>query len=61
MTAHWGIPDPAAAVGTPEKIERVFSQAFASFNRRISLFLNLPIGTLDKFVLKSELDKIGRK
>jgi arsenate reductase (thioredoxin) len=61
MTAHWGIPDPAAAVGTPEEIERAFSQAFASLDRRISLFLSLPIGTLEKFVLQGELDKIGKK
>ena len=61
MTAHWGIADPAAAMGTPEEIERAFSQAFASLDRRISLFLSLPIGTLDKFVLQDELDKIGQK
>jgi arsenate reductase (thioredoxin) len=61
MTAHWGIPDPASTVGTPDEIERAFSQAFASLDRRISLFLSLPIGTLDKFVLQSELDKIGKK
>jgi arsenate reductase len=61
MTAHWGIPDPASTVGTPDEIERAFSQAFASLDRRISLFLSLPIGTLDKFVLQNELDKIGKK
>ncbi|WP_158785884.1 arsenate reductase ArsC [Granulicella sp. L46] len=61
MTAHWGIPDPAATLGTPEEIERAFSQSFASLDRRISLFLSLPIGTLDQFVLQSELDKIGKK
>jgi arsenate reductase len=61
MTAHWGIPDPASTVGTPDEIERAFSQAFASLDRRISLFLSLPISTLDKFVLQSELDKIGKK
>ena len=60
MTAHWGIPDPAT-VGTPEEIERAFSQAFASLDRRISLFLSLPIATLDNFALQSELDKIGKK
>ena len=61
MTAHWGIPDPATASGTAEDVERAFSQAFASLDRRISLFLSLPIGTLDKFVLQGKLDEIGRK
>ena len=61
MTAHWGIPDPVAAVGKPEEIERAFSQAFAALDRRISLFLSLPIGTLDQFVPQGELDKIGKK
>jgi arsenate reductase (thioredoxin) len=60
MTAHWGIPDPTAAVGIPEEIECAFSQAFASLDRRISLFLSLPIGTLDQFVLQNELDEIGK-
>lgn len=61
MTAHWGIPDPAAASDRPDEIERAFSQAFASLDRRISLFLSLPIRTLDKYVLQRELDKIGKK
>ena len=61
MTAHWGIPDPAAASGTVEEVERAFSQAFASLDRRISLFLSLPIATLDTFALQRELDSIGRK
>ena len=61
MTAHWGIPDPAAASGTVEEVERAFSQAFASLDRRISLFLSLPIATLDTFALQHELDSIGKK
>jgi arsenate reductase len=61
MTAHWGIPDPAAASGTVEEVERAFSHAFASLDRRISLFLSLPIATLDTFALQRELDSIGRK
>jgi arsenate reductase (thioredoxin) len=61
MTAHWGIPDPAAASGTAEEVERAFSQAFASLDRRISLFLSLPIATLDTFALQHELDNIGKK
>lgn len=61
MTAHWGIPDPATASGTTEEVERAFSQAFASLDRRISLFLSLPIATLDTFALQHELDSIGKK
>jgi len=61
MTAHWGIPDPAAVSGTAEEVERAFSQAFASLDRRISLFLSLPIATLDTFALQHELDNIGKK
>ncbi len=61
MTAHWGIPDPAAVEGTPEEIDRAFSQAFAALDRRISLFLCLPIATLGTFALQKELDNIGKK
>lgn len=61
MTAHWGIPDPAAVKGTPEEVERAFKQAFAALDRRISLFLSLPISSLDQLALKKELDEIGRK
>jgi arsenate reductase len=61
ITAHWGIPDPAAVEGTPAEIERAFSQAFAVLDRRISLFLCLPIATLDTFALQKEIDSIGKK
>ena len=61
MTAHWGIPDPAAVTGTLEEIERAFSKAFAALARRISLFLCLPLATLDTFALQRELDKIGQQ
>jgi arsenate reductase len=47
MTAHWGIRDQGAVHGNPEEIDRAFSQAFQSLDRRISLFLSLPLGTLD--------------
>jgi arsenate reductase (thioredoxin) len=59
MTAHWGVPDPAAMKGTPEEIDRAFSQAFSVLDRRISLFLSLPLATLDSFVLQREIDDIG--
>jgi arsenate reductase len=61
MTAHWGIPDPAAVQGTPEAIERVYSDAFTALDRRISLFLCLPLASLDSFALQKELDDIGKK
>lgn len=59
MTAHWGVPDPAAATGTPEEIERAFHDAFVMLDRRISLFLNLPLSSLDKLAIKKEIDRIG--
>lgn len=61
MTAHWGVPDPAAVKGTPEEIERAFSQAFSVLDRRISLFLCLPLATLDRFALQREIDHIGKQ
>ena len=60
MTAHWGIPDPAAVKGTPEEIARAFSDAFVILDRRIGLFLCLPLGTLDQLALKHEIEDIGR-
>jgi arsenate reductase len=60
MTAHWGIPDPAAVKGTPEEIARAFRDAFVILDRRIGLFLSLPLGTLDQLAIKREVDSIGR-
>jgi arsenate reductase len=59
MTAHWGVPDPAALAGTPEQIEKAFRDAFFLLDRRISLFLSLPLATIDKLALKKEIDIIG--
>lgn len=59
MTAHWGVPDPAAVSGTAEQIERAFRDAFSVLDRRISLFLCLPLSSLDKLAIKKELDRIG--
>ena len=59
MTAHWGIPDPPAQ-GTREEIERAFRDAFFVLERRINLFLSLPLSSLDKLALKRELDNIGQ-
>ena len=60
VTAHWGVPDPAAVQGTPEEIARAFRQAFAVLQRRIRLFLALPHETLDQPALETELRQIGQ-
>jgi arsenate reductase len=60
MTAHWGIPDPAAVKGTPEEIARAFRDAFMVLDRRIGLFLSLPFSTLDQLAIKREVENIGR-
>jgi arsenate reductase len=59
MTAHWGIPDPAAVKGSSEEIERAFRDAFSILDRRIGLLLSLPLATLEQMALQRELDKIG--
>jgi arsenate reductase (thioredoxin) len=59
MTAHWGVPDPAAAKGTPEQIEHAFRDAYLLLERRISLFLSLPLTSLDKLAMQKEIDRIG--
>ncbi len=61
MTAHWGIPDPAAVQGSEEDRARAFREAFFLLDRRISLFLSLPMSSLDRLSLKQELDKIGQE
>jgi arsenate reductase len=61
MTAHWGVPDAGAVAGTPEQIERAFRGAFLMLDRRISLFLSLPLASLDKLAITKEIDRIGRE
>jgi arsenate reductase (thioredoxin) len=61
MTAHWGVPDPAAVDGTPEQVERAFRDAFMILERRISLFLSLPLSSLDKLAIQKEIDRIGHE
>jgi arsenate reductase (thioredoxin) len=61
MTAHWGVPDPAAVKGTQEEVQRAFRDAFFMLERRIALFLCLPHASIDRLALKKELDNIGRK
>jgi arsenate reductase len=61
MTAHWGVPDPAAVQGTPEEIARAFRDAFFILDRRISLFSSLPLASLDRLAIKKEIDNIGHQ
>ncbi len=60
MSAHWGVPDPAAVKGTDEQIDRAFQEAFSVLSRRISLFVTLPLEKLDRLALKNELSRIGQ-
>ena len=60
MSAHWGIPDPAAATGTPSEVADAFADAYRMLTNRISIFVNLPIASLDKLALRERLDDIGR-
>jgi arsenate reductase len=61
MTAHWGVADPAEAKGTQEEIARAYRDAFSILERRIGLFLSLPLSTLEQFALQRELDSIGKQ
>ena len=61
MTAHWGVPDPAVITGTPEEVERAFRDAFIRLGRRITLFLSLPLASLDSLAIKKEIDRIGHE
>jgi arsenate reductase (thioredoxin) len=61
MTAHWGVPDPAAVRGTEEQVAKAFRDAFFLLERRISLFLCLPLATLSRLAVKKEIDNIGRQ
>lgn len=61
IKAHWGIPDPAAVQGSDQEIEHAFRKAFALLERRIALFLKLPLASIDKLALKKQLDQIGRE
>ena len=60
-TAHWGVPDPAAVQGDSAEIERAFRDAFFILDRRIGLFLSLPLAALDRLALKKEVERIGQQ
>ncbi len=60
MTAHWGVPDPAAVIdGSPAEIGAAFSDAYGRLQNRITIFVNLPIEGLDRLSLQKRLDSIG--
>ena len=61
LTAHWGVPDPAAVHGSADEIKRAYRDAFLTLERRIVLFLCLPLTTIDKLAIKKEIDKIGQQ
>ena len=61
MTAHWGIPDPAAVEGTEVEKTLAFADAYRVLNKRIEVFINLPIESLDKMSLKHRFDEIGQE
>jgi arsenate reductase (thioredoxin) len=61
ITAHWGVPDPAAVEGTPEEVEKAFREAFMVLDRRIGLLLCLPLGSLEKLAIQKELHRIGKE
>jgi protein-tyrosine-phosphatase len=60
MTAHWGVPDPAAVEGSDEAKRRAFFAAWSQLQHRISIFVSLPLDRLDRLSLKQRLDEIGR-
>lgn len=60
MSAHWGLPDPAAATGSDAEIALAFSETYRMLYNRITIFANLPMGQLDALSLQRELDAIGR-
>lgn len=61
MTAHWGIADPAAVEGSDAEKQIAFADAYRMLNQRISIFVNLPISSIDRLKLQTKLDEIGKK
>src|SRR5882724_13240586 len=59
MTAHWGVPDPAAVKENSGQVERAFREAHLILERRISLFLSLPLASLDRLAIQKEINRIG--
>jgi len=61
MTAHWGVPDPAAMEGTDERKRKAFADTFFVLRRRIELFGSLPLDKLDRLAIQKQVTEIGKK
>ena len=61
MTAHWGVPDPAKAEGNAATKAAAFAEAYRMLNNRVSIFVSLPMSSIDRLALKRRLDAIGRE
>src|SRR5216683_2937822 len=60
MTVQWGVPDPVAVHGSAQEVERAYREALSILDRRIGLFLSLPLASIDKLSLKKEVENIGQ-
>jgi protein-tyrosine-phosphatase len=60
MSAHWGVPDPAAAQGNEAEVRLAFADTFRMLSNRIGIFVSLPLSALDKLTLRAQLDNIGK-
>jgi arsenate reductase (thioredoxin) len=60
MTAHWGVPDPAAATGTEAEVRLAFADAFRMLSNRINIFVSLPLRSIDQLSLQRQLEAIGK-
>jgi arsenate reductase len=60
VTAHWGVPDPAAVEGSEAEQRKAFRAAYLTLENRIKLFVALPIDKLDRMAIKRSVDEIGR-
>lgn len=60
MTAHWGMPDPAAVIGTPDEIRQAFTDTFVTLKRRIEIFASLPFDKLDHLAMLQQVKEAGR-
>jgi len=61
MTAHWGMPDPAAVEGPDDAVEQAFLDTFVTLKRRIELMLSLPLASLDRLAIQHQIDDIGSR
>ncbi len=60
ITAHWGVPDPAAATGTEAEVRFAFADSLRMLTNRINIFVSLPLRSLDQLSLQKQLDAIGK-